>query len=77
MEVCDNTQLERIITNLAPHILEIGVNMHGTRAVQKMIEVVQDDRQIMMIKQALIPHMVDLIKDINGNHIIQRCLFGF
>jgi hypothetical protein len=38
---------------------------------------VTDVDQICRIKQSLIPYMVSLIKDINGNHIIQRCLFGF
>jgi hypothetical protein len=43
MEVVDSDQLLQIIKNLTPHILEIGVNMHGTRAIQKLIEVVRDE----------------------------------
>jgi hypothetical protein len=37
MEVVSAEQLGKIIANLAPHVLEIGMNMHGTRAVQKLI----------------------------------------
>jgi len=48
--------------------------MHGTRAVQKMIEALSSPAQVDLIKHALGNHVVELIQDLNGNHVIQRCL---
>ncbi|KZV95605.1 ARM repeat-containing protein, partial [Exidia glandulosa HHB12029] len=48
--------------------------MHGTRAVQKMIDFLSTQRQIHAIIVALSLHVVTLIKDLNGNHVIQKCL---
>lgn len=56
--------------------------MHGTRAVQKMIDFLSTQRQsdprydaqIRTIIVALSQHVVTLIKDLNGNHVVQKCL---
>ncbi len=42
--------------------------------VQKLVETVKTRRQISLVKSALEPGFLDLIKDLNGNHVIQRCL---
>ena len=48
--------------------------MHGTRAVQKMIEYLSNAHQIRTLINALAMNVVTLIKDLNGNHVIQKCL---
>lgn len=56
--------------------------MHGTRAVQKMIDFLSSQRQtdtrydaqVHTIIMALSMHVVTLIKDLNGNHVVQKCL---
>jgi hypothetical protein len=78
--------------------------MHGTRAVQKMIDFLSTQRQVITpIPPSLLPlithlepfgikadirydaqirsiimalglHVVTLIKDLNGNHVVQKCL---
>jgi Pumilio-family RNA binding repeat len=74
--------------------------MHGTRAVQKMIDFLSTRRQVCLVSLAsllshlrgatqadvrynaqihsiivaLSLHVVVLIKDLNGNHVIQKCL---
>ena len=48
--------------------------MHGTRTVQKLIEFLSDENQIQLMINALRNDVVLLIKDLNGNHVIQRCL---
>jgi len=56
--------------------------MHGTRAVQKMIDFLSNQRQtdtrydaqVHTIIMALSMHVVTLIKDLNGNHVVQKCL---
>eukprot|EP00250_Pteridium_aquilinum_P006658 c16529_g1_i1 orf=341-2908(-) len=55
-------------------LISISLNMHGTRAVQKLIETLQTPDQISMLISCLKRGVVTLIKDLNGNHVVQRCL---
>jgi hypothetical protein len=48
--------------------------MHGTRAIQKLLDCLTEQRQIELCKNALQGNVATLVKDINGNHVIQRCL---
>ena len=50
------------------------MNPHGTRAVQKLIENLRSEELINSFVKILRPHIISLIKDINGNHIIQKFL---
>lgn len=38
------------------------------------METIRTGKQVSMVKSALRPGFLDLIKDLNGNHVIQRCL---
>lgn len=46
----------------------------STRVVQKLIETLKTRQQIALVISALEPGFLALIKDLNGNHVIQRCL---
>ncbi|CAO0802959.1 unnamed protein product [Mucor circinelloides] len=74
LERCDDTQRTSIVDVIAPEFLKICLSMHGTRAVQKLIEFLSTKRQIQAVIAALEPNVVALIKDLNGNHVIQKCL---
>ncbi|KAI7864363.1 armadillo-type protein [Spinellus fusiger] len=74
LERCSNAQRGKIVTIIAPELLSISLNMHGTRAVQKLIEFLITPEQIQTVTAALAPNVVALIKDLNGNHVIQKCL---
>ncbi|CAO3587364.1 unnamed protein product [Absidia cylindrospora] len=74
LERCDSQQRDKIVDIVAPDIVNISLNMHGTRAVQKLIEFLSTPDQIQKITSALNPSVVPLIKDLNGNHVIQKCL---
>jgi len=63
-----------IIERVVPDLVTISKNMHGTRAVQKMVECLSSPSQIELVKKALGSSVVALIQDLNGNHVIQRCL---
>lgn len=39
-----------------------------------MIETVKTKQQIGMVKSGLKPGFLSLVKDLNGNHVIQTCL---
>lgn len=48
-----------------------------TRAVQKLIESLRTREEIQLVVEALRPGFLELIKDPNGNHVVQRCLQYF
>jgi hypothetical protein len=74
LEYADNEQRTVLIRSTAPSMVKIALNQHGTRALQKMIEFVSTDEQIQIITEALRFEVVPLIQDLNGNHVIQKCL---
>lgn len=61
----------------APHITHIALTAHGTFSVQKMIETIATREEMELIKEALIPEVVRLVKDVHGNHVIQKVLQRF
>jgi hypothetical protein len=77
IELCGDEQLLYIIQIITPYIGMIGSNAYGTRAVQKLVESVKTEAQTTAIMLMLDENILELSKDINGNHIIQRCLFSF
>ncbi|KAF5364853.1 hypothetical protein D9757_012749 [Collybiopsis confluens] len=83
LEYSTDNQKNVIGECVARDLTRISLNMHGTRAIQKMIDflsskrnrgVVKYNRQINSIIIALSAHVVVLMKDLNGSHVVQRCL---
>lgn len=74
VEHCNEKQKTAIIGAVSTALVKISMNMHGTRAVQKLIECLTAPVQVAKVIEALRNHVVGLIKDLNGNHVIQRCL---
>ncbi|OBZ85802.1 Pumilio domain-containing protein C6G9.14 [Choanephora cucurbitarum] len=74
IECSDDEQRHTIVKTVAPDLVHITLNVHGTRAAQKLIECLSTPEQIHTVVAALRPHVVTLIKDLNGNHVIQKCL---
>ncbi|KAJ1731651.1 hypothetical protein LPJ72_003831 [Coemansia sp. Benny D160-2] len=74
LEYCTEEQRTQIVVAVAPELVNISLNMHGTRAVQKMIESLSCQEQTDAIIGALKDSVVMLIRDLNGNHVIQKCL---
>ncbi|XP_039041454.1 putative pumilio homolog 7, chloroplastic [Hibiscus syriacus] len=77
LDVCTEEQRLQIVlmvTKEAGQLVRISLNTHGTRVVQRLIETLKSKHQISLIKYALKPGILDLIKDLNGNHVLQRCL---
>lgn len=77
LEFCGDEQRTIIAENVAPELVNISLNMHGTRAVQKMIEFLSTPQKIATVVIALNPSVITLIKDLNGNNVIQKCLNRF
>ncbi|KAK1548771.1 hypothetical protein Q3G72_022518 [Acer saccharum] len=77
LTVCSEEQRMQIllmVTNEPGQLVRICLNTYGTRVVQKLIETLKTRQQISLVKGALKPGFLDLIKDLNGNHVLQRCL---
>lgn len=74
LEFSNDEQRTVLVNNAAPEMVKIALNSHGTRALQKMIEFISTPEQIQTIIKALKHQVVELIQDLNGNHVIQKCL---
>lgn len=76
LEVCDEAERMEVIRRVTGkgQLVTISLNMHGTRAVQKLIETLKSPEQVAMVMSSLRQGVVTLIKDLNGNHVVQRSL---
>lgn len=74
LEYCNDEERTVLIQNASRDLVRIALNQHGTRALQKMIEFISTPGQIQTIIESLRHEVVPLIQDLNGNHVIQKCL---
>jgi hypothetical protein len=74
LEYSTDDQRDLLIESISGELVSISLNMHGTRAAQKMIDFLSTQRQVQSLIVALNLNVVTLIKDLNGNHVIQKCL---
>lgn len=74
LEHASDRQRSDLVKTAAPAMVTIAVNQHGTRALQKMIEYISLRDQVQNIVLALRDHVTPLVQDLNGNHVIQKCL---
>ena len=74
IEVCTESQLKMLIDLISPQLFDLSLDPHGTRVVQKIIEVFGQTDCIPQVIAALESHTPQLITDLNGNHVVQRFL---
>jgi hypothetical protein len=74
LEYANDEQRTVLVSIATPCMTQIALNQHGTRALQRMIEYVSTAEQRQLIINALDADVVQLIQDLNGNHVIQKCL---
>ncbi|KAI9372007.1 hypothetical protein BJX61DRAFT_534343 [Aspergillus egyptiacus] len=74
LEYSNDDQRTALINSAAHQLVKIALNQHGTRALQKMIEFISTEEQTQTVIHALKDHVVELVQDLNGNHVIQKCL---
>ncbi|EGW31306.1 uncharacterized protein SPAPADRAFT_61876 [Spathaspora passalidarum NRRL Y-27907] len=63
-----------LVKNASGEFMKISMDPHGTRALQKLIECISTAEESKLIIEALQPHIVILSRDLNGNHVVQKCL---
>ena len=73
-EKCNNQHLTILINKAAESLVKVALNQHGTRALQKLIASISEQNQLETLMHALHDKVVPLIQDLNGNHVIQKCL---
>lgn len=72
-----------LIQSIYPNLFQISINQYGTRSLQKIIDTMDNENQIDLIikgfsqEHTSIDQVVTLINDLNGNHVIQKCIFKF
>lgn len=76
VEYCDKKTLSKMLHVIEHKLYDISVNSYGTRALQKILEYLttpsQDDIDIIL--NFTKDNVLNLIRDINGNHVIQSIL---
>lgn len=64
-----------VVDTVSPHMVQACLNTHGTRVIQRLIDLTSFyPSQITKITSILMEHVPALAADINGNHVLQRCL---
>lgn len=58
-------------------LIKIALDSHGTRALQRLIEVVSTQDETDLIITSCKNHIVQLSRDLNGNHVVQKMLTQF
>ncbi|CCE79971.1 Piso0_003064 [Millerozyma farinosa CBS 7064] len=67
-----------MVKEIAPYLTQLGIHKNGTWAIQKIINLCdQDYQQMYLISASLKPFSVKLFNDQFGNYVLQGCLkFG-
>ncbi|MFT7813230.1 pumilio homolog 1 isoform X4 [Arapaima gigas] len=57
------------------HVLSLALQMYGCRVIQKALEFVPSEQQVIseMVRE-LDGHVLKCVKDQNGNHVVQKCI---
>lgn len=63
-----------LVKNAAPEFIRIALDPHGTRALQTLIDCISTHEEAKILIASLAQHIVSLSRDLNGNHVVQKCL---
>ena len=76
VEFCDKKIISLMLNQLQNSLFEVSLNSYGTRALQKMIENLSPlfDDDINIILNFVKGNVFKMIRDINGNHVIQSII---
>ena len=80
VECCDKKVISEMFSQISNSLYEISINNYGTRPVQKMIENLSmnmSTQDINIFLGMTKGNVLDLIKDINGNRVIQSIIQNF
>ncbi|KAG7819485.1 hypothetical protein KL928_002159 [Ogataea angusta] len=74
LEKVNDEQRTVLVQNASSQFVRIALDAHGTRALQKLVECTRTQAESDIIVQSLSSYVVLLSRDLNGNHVVQKCL---
>ena len=82
VEVCSVASLKKIVHSTLPSLVEVAMDLHGTRVIQTVVETLGEDpaamhQEILAIGAEMSQYIFDLSTHPNGNHVIQAFLLTF
>lgn len=82
IEVCSVSALKQLVKAVVPSLVEISMDLHGTRCIQTLVEVLGQQpselhHEILAIGSEMSQCIFDLSTHPNGNHVIQAFLLTF
>lgn len=74
LERVNENQRITLVKSASSQFVDIALDPHGTRALQKLVECIGTEREAGIIVNSLKEYVVELSRDLNGNHVVQKCL---
>ena len=73
----DDKRIKKTLDIISPSIVDIGINNHGTRVIQFLITFLKTKELQNYFIQIIKPHTINLLRELNGAHIIQKLLIEY
>jgi len=73
-DVLETSERILIWQEIAGDLPSIAMHMHGTRTLQKIVDLVDTPEEAEALQLGLKGNIAPLVRDPNGTHVIQRCL---
>lgn len=73
-ECSEKSFVSKTFEKIRGKIYLIATNSYGTRGFQKMLEYTTSDTDYEILKDFLTSNVFNLIKDVNGNHVVQKII---
>lgn len=82
IEVSSDQSLRKLVHAILPSVVEVSMDLHGTRAIQTLVEVIGSQpgafhHEILTLGAEMSQYIFDLSTHPNGNHVIQAVLLTF
>ena len=77
VEKCSDDQLRQVVMTIENDPLLICKDLHGTRSIQKIVDVLRTSTHKSLLAGYLTREFVALTCEINGNHVIQKILYSW
>ncbi|SCU84545.1 LAFA_0D10550g1_1 [Lachancea sp. 'fantastica'] len=74
LERMSSEQRLELVKSSANNFVYIALDPHGTRALQKLVECISTEEEAHLVVDSLHDSVVELSRDLNGNHVVQKCL---
>ncbi|GMM32258.1 Mpt5 protein [Martiniozyma asiatica (nom. inval.)] len=76
MSLASKQEISLILLEIT-NIKLISINPHGTRAIQRLIDCLSTSEHHQLFSFLISTYIVDLVHDLNGNHVIQKVISHF